>query len=357
MLCTSTKLAGRSISCTDHIFWTEGEQSAVRKGKAGRVNLHIAHGGPGLLWFRSDCRGRLWTTSTTCTGIQARWRMVAAHGRELFPDDGAEMQRGVSVGVTCPLVWMRPESMPDGKEPPRCVCLKATHEGIPVVVHVTSARDFATLENLKLFSKMHHKLLQLFVDMGLCVKQVGTPVFSHRLAAIRHVRASGHRKLLVGVALRTLFHAERAFQKHTQEILSSTSRSRREVIVNSGPLCAASGEYDPGNLPSVPRSPRGVIVNGKAARDKLRQCIHWDILSVSHRKFWSTLGGCFHKQQVPGILSSTSRSRRGVIVDSGSPCAANWRNTTLVPGFSYHCHDHVCCMVPPTCPGLFPLEW
>ena len=80
--------------------------------------------------------------------------MVAAHGRELFLDDGTEMQRGVSVGATCPLVWRRP------------------------------ARDFATLKNLKLFSEMHHKLLQLFVDVGLCVKQVGTPVVSHRAGPV-----------------------------------------------------------------------------------------------------------------------------------------------------------------------------
>ena len=168
--------------------------------------------------------------------------------------------------------------MPDGKEPPRCVCLKATHEGIPVVVHVTSARDFATLENLKLFSEMHHKLLQLFVDVGLCVKQVGTPVVSHRagpvspdqarvspsrLAAIRHVRASGHRKLLVGVALRTLFHAERAFQKHTQEFC----RPRRDLVGTSSStlvLCVLHLENTILAICPVPRSPRGVIVNARS---------------------------------------------------------------------------------------------
>ena len=155
--------AGRTVHQLHRPHLLDGRRAIRgwdRQGRPSKPAHRSRRSCPGLLWFAPSrvssevrLRGSFWMTSTTCTGIQASggWSQHTAASssltmeprcNEAFPSVPHGLSSG---GVRVNARWKRTSSL--------CVCLKATHEGIPVVVHVTSARDFATLEKPKAFQR------------------------------------------------------------------------------------------------------------------------------------------------------------------------------------------------------------
>ena len=125
---------------------------------------------------------------------------------------------------------------------------------------------------------MHHNILRLFVDMGLCVKQVGTPVFSHRAGPVSPDQAH-------------------------------VSPSRLGVTVNAGPRFDMSEQVATGSSSSVSHCELCSTLNGRFRSSHRNFVVHVATSSGRHRQLWSFLCCLWRIQPWKFAISTTITPR------------------------------------------------